>query len=154
MNSTFLYVAYGLGIRATMPLPELVEGEAKTEVSIRFGCVYPMLPEIAEKDWCRYSLSSSEDYLFWQGIGAFLVRGGCEIVVDPYPGVDERVLRLLVLGPVLAVLLHQRGRLLLHASAVAVDNEAVLFLGSAGWGKSTMAATLHARGHSLVTDDI
>jgi hypothetical protein len=42
----------------------------------------------------------------------------------------------------------------LHASAVAIDDEAVLFLGGSGWGKSTMAAALHAQGHSLVTDDV
>jgi hypothetical protein len=83
-----------------------------------------------------------------------LVRGGRDIVVDPSPALDERMLRLFLLGPVLSVLLRQRGRLLLHASAVAVADEAVLFLGSAGWGKSTMAAALYARGHCLVTDDV
>jgi hypothetical protein len=64
------------------------------------------------------------------------------------------VIRLFVLGPVLAVLLYQQGRFLLHGSAVAVEGEAVLFLGSAGCGKSTMAATLHARGYGLATDDV
>jgi len=83
-----------------------------------------------------------------------LVRGGREIVIEPSPGLDERVLRLFVLGPVLAVLLYQQGRLLLHGSAVAVEDEAVLFLGSAGCGESTMAATLHARGYGLATDDV
>lgn len=83
-----------------------------------------------------------------------MVRGGNEIVVDPSPELDERLLRLLLLGPVLAVLLHQRGHLLLHASAVAVAGEAILFLGSSGRGKSTMAAALRARGHGLVTDDV
>src|SRR5215210_1387343 len=155
MNSTFSYLAYGLSIKATMPLPELVEGEGKTEVSIRFGSVVSPTPfESTEKDWGHFSLAPEEDYLFWREVGSFLVRGGREIVVDPSPGLDETVLRLFVLGPVLAVLLYQRGRLLLHASAVAVDDAAVLFLGSAGCGKSTMAATLHARGHGLVTDDV
>src|SRR2546426_9378375 len=37
------------------------------------------------------------------------------------------------LGPVLAVLLHQRGRLVLHASGVALDGCAVAFLGGSGW---------------------
>jgi hypothetical protein len=154
VNSTFSYLAYGLGIRATMPLPELVEGEAKPDVNIRFGCLYPSPFETIEKDWGHFSLAPREDYLFWREIGLFSVRGGNEIIVDPAPGLDESMLRLFVLGPVLAVLLHQQGRVLLHASAVAVDGEAVLFLGDAGWGKSTMAATLHARGHGLATDDV
>jgi hypothetical protein len=154
MSSTFSYLAYGLGIHATMPLPELVAGEAEGEVSIRFGRVDRPPSKTSEKGWSYDSLAPEEDRLFWQGVGTFLVRGGRDIVVDPFPGLDERILRLFVLGPVLAVLLRQRGHLLLHASAVAVADEAVLFLGSSGWGKSTMAATLHARGHALVTDDI
>src|SRR5215218_6629728 len=137
-----------------MPLPELVAGEAEEEVSIRFGCVGNLPLEILEEGWGHFSPAPKEDYLFWQNVGSFLVLGGRTIVVDPSPAADERILRLFVLGPVLAMLLCQRGYLLLHASAVAVADEAVLFLGSAGWGKSTMAAALHARGYRLATDDV
>jgi hypothetical protein len=137
-----------------MPLPELVAGQTKEEVSIRFGDVDHSPLETSEKDEACFSLAPEEVILSWQGIGSFLVREGHEIIVDPSPEVDERVLRLIVLGPALAALLRQRGHLLLHASAVEIAGEAVLFLGSAGWGKSTTAAALHARGHSLIADDL
>jgi hypothetical protein len=139
-----------------MPLPELLVGETEREkeISIRFGRVDGLPSEILEKGWGRFSPAPQEDYLFWQEVGTFLIRGGRDIIVDPSPGLDEKMLRLFVLGPVLAILLHQRGHLLLHASAVAVADGAVLFLGDTGWGKSTMAAALYARGHSLVTDDV
>jgi len=138
-----------------MPLPELVAGEeAGGEVRIRFGHVdYPASGTV-ERGWGHFSPAPKEDYLFWQETGSFWVRGGRDIVVDPSPTVDEKMLRLFVLGPVLAILLRQRGHFLLHASAVAVAGEAVLFLGGSGWGKSTTAAALHARGHGLVTDDV
>lgn len=154
MSNTFSYLAYGLGIHAAMPLPELVAGKAGGEVSIRFGRVDAPPSEILEKGCGHFSPTPHEDLLFWQGVGSFLVRGGRDVVVDPFPGLDEKTIRLFVLGPVLAVLLRQRGQLSLHASAVAVADEAILFLGDAGWGKSTMAAALHARGHGLVTDDV
>jgi hypothetical protein len=64
------------------------------------------------------------------------------------------ILRLPLLGPVLAMLLHQRGLLSLHASAIAVDGSAVVFLGEKGQGKSTIAAGLYARGHTLIADDL
>jgi hypothetical protein len=137
-----------------MPLPELVAEKTKGEVSICFGRVDHLTAEISEQGWSYSSPAPKEARLCWQGVGTFWVRGGRDIVIDPSPGLDERMLRLFVLGPVLAVLLHQRGHLLLHASAVAVDGKAVLFLGRSGWGKSTMAAALHARGHGLVTDDV
>jgi hypothetical protein len=42
----------------------------------------------------------------------------------------------------------------LHASAVAGPRGVVAFAGGAGEGKSTTAATLHARGLALVADDV
>jgi hypothetical protein len=157
MSAIFSYLAYGLSIRAAVPLPELVEetdGKAEGEVSIRFGPVEGPPVGISEKQGVRFSAAPQEDYLYWQGVGSFSVREGREIIVDSSPGQDEGMLRLFILGPVMAVLLHQRGYLLLHASAVAVDDEAVLFLGDAGGGKSTMAAALHDRGYGLVADDV
>jgi hypothetical protein len=156
VNNTFVYVAYGLSIRSAIPLPELVVGEMEreNEVSIRYGRVNSLPSEILEKGWGCFSSAPQEDYLVWEEVGSFLVRGGRDIIVDPSPRLDEKMLRLFILGPVLAVLLHQRGHLLLHASAVAMADEAVLFLGDTGWGKSTMAAALCARGYNLVTDDV
>ena len=54
----------------------------------------------------------------------------------------------------MAVLLQQRGFLILHASAVVFSNGAIAFLGDKGWGKSTMAASLQVRGYPLLTDDV
>lgn len=147
------YVAYGLGIQSVLPLPELMPGEAAADVVVRLRKVDRLPPEAISAG--AYSQATLEEvYLFWQEVGAFLVRSGHEIIVEPAPGVDERVLRLFVLGPALAVLLHQRGWLVLHASAVAIDGETVAFLGGRGWGKSTTAAALHARGHGIVADDV
>jgi hypothetical protein len=87
-------------------------------------------------------------------MSVFRIRRGAEVIIAPSPGADESVLRLLLLGPVLGVLLHQRDRLILHASAVAMTGAAVGFLGGSGSGKSTTAAALHARGFGLVTDDV
>jgi hypothetical protein len=42
----------------------------------------------------------------------------------------------------------------LHASAVEVDGEAVAFLGQSGWGKSSIAAALHAKGYRIIADDV
>ena len=59
-----------------------------------------------------------------------------------------------LLGPVLGLLLRLRGVTCLHASAVAFGNSAVAFAGAEGAGKSTTAAALARRGHSVISDDI
>jgi HPr serine kinase-like protein len=86
-------------------------------------------------------------------VGRFQMRAGHEIEIRPELGADAALLRLYLLGPALAVLLRQRGFLVLHASAAEVGGAAVAFLGASGSGKSTLAAALVARGHRLVADD-
>lgn len=149
----YSYVAYGLGIRSELPLPELVAGEAAADAVLRLGRV-DRVPSELGADGSGFWATADEACRFLARVGAFLVRGGCEIIVDPAPGVEERVLRLSVLGPAFALLLHQRGRFVLHASAVESAGGAVAFTGGSGWGKSTLAAALHARGYGIVADDV
>jgi hypothetical protein len=83
-----------------------------------------------------------------------VVKNGNHILIDPLPELPEGVLQLILLGSVISVLLHQRGYLVLHASAVAIGETVVAFIGQKGAGKTTTAAALHARGHTLLTDDV
>jgi hypothetical protein len=94
-------------------------------------------------------------HYYWPGVGKFWARGGCEILVETVPGVEEHVVRLFLLGAVMAAVLHQRGLLLLHASALKVDGKAVIFMGEKGRGKSTLAASIQQdRNHEMLADDI
>jgi hypothetical protein len=111
------------------------------------------LPPLIDGTGIGFWATREEACQFVKGVGAFLVRNGREVIIDPAPGVEERVLRLSLLGPVFSLLLHQRGQLVLHASAVEIAGQAVAFMGGAGWGKSTQAALLEARGYNVVTDD-
>lgn len=149
----FNYIAYGLGIRSFLPLPELSVDDAHPDVIVRLGDAGFSPPEHSENVH-YFSPTAEETQLFYRDAGSISVRNGREIVVDPIPRVEERLLRLFILGPALGVLLQQRGRLVLHASAVAVAGKAVLFLGRSGWGKSTTAAALYSRGHDMVADDV
>jgi hypothetical protein len=54
---------------------------------------------------------------------------------------------------IMAMLLHQRGFCVLHASVVEISGRAIAFLGPVGAGKSSIAAALQERGHALVSDD-
>ena len=98
--------------------------------------------------------SAHEAVLSWDDIGTFVIRNGNEIVINPAPDVQEQLLRTFLLGPVLAVLLRQRGFLVLHASAVMVRRLVLLFMGGSGWGKSTLAAALCRQGYGLLSDDV
>jgi hypothetical protein len=151
-----VYIAYHLTIDSALVLPELVpSGEASRtpEIIIRLGVVeYPSAAPVIEKNCLE---ATPQQVCFsWEQVGLFLVQNGNEIVIEPAPEVEESALRLYLLGPVFATLLHQRGFLVLHASAVAVNGRGVGFLGGSGWGKSTLAAVFQARGHALIADDV
>jgi hypothetical protein len=149
----FSYTAYGLGIHSFLPLPELIAAEQKADVVFRFGKVNGA--NLETLDQARsFKATSDEAYYSLEGVGEFLVRRGREVIIEPSPGADERAVRLCLLGPLLALILHQRQRLVLHASAVADGDAAIVFLGGHGWGKSTLAAALHLRGHKMLADDV
>ncbi|MCC6802499.1 MAG: serine kinase [Anaerolineae bacterium] len=150
----YIYSAYGLGIQSELELPELVAGtDTNGTVTIHFGKVEP-LPAEVDSQFHSFWATPNETCLCFQGNGAYLVRNGSEIIIQPFSNVDERVIRLSVLGPALSMLLHQRGLLVLHGSAIVINGQAVSFLGSSGDGKSTMAGVLNRRGHPLVADDL
>lgn len=147
------YRAHGLAIRSEVELPELAPGPAPADVVVRVGAIADSPPAGRPEDVVVRAIPG-EICLRCPETGTFRLRGGREITVDAQPGADAALLRAYLLGPVLALLLHQRGFLVLHASGVAMDGGAVLFLGSSGCGKSTTVAALHARGHPVVADDV
>jgi len=152
-DRSWLATVYGLGIQSDLSLPEVMPGAVVVDVVIRLG-ILPPRPQERQGDVFYAHATEREAYLSWNGVGTFLVRDGREILVDPRPGVDERTLRVYLLGAVLGVVLHQRGRLITHASGVDIGGRVTGFMGTSGRGKSTIAAALHARGHALVTDDV
>ncbi|MCA1791220.1 MAG: hypothetical protein LC667_15615, partial [Thioalkalivibrio sp.] len=103
-----------------------------------------------------YTFGLGEDafHIGIPGVGRFLIRDGCEIRIGAPDGGDRAELCLWLLGSTMGALLHQRGALPLHASAVAVRDGCVAFVGSCGAGKSTLCAALAYRGYAVVSDDV
>src|SRR5690348_3849734 len=149
----FSYTAYGLGIHSFMPLPELIPEENEADVVFQLGNVSEPNPHTID-EMHKFKAGSNKAYYSMEGAGSFVAQEGQAVIFDPAIDADEHVVRLCLLGPALALILHQRQHLVLHASAVACNDAAILFLGGHGWGKSTLAAALHFRGYNLLTDDI
>jgi hypothetical protein len=90
----------------------------------------------------------------FEDTGRYSVSDGNDVVVEAKPNADPALLRLHIFASIMGMICHQRGLLVLHASAVAFGNTAVAFTGPPGAGKSTIAAHCLAGGGRLVADDV
>jgi hypothetical protein len=159
----FRYTAYNLHITSELHLPELTvrDSDAFTpDVIFKFGNVR-RAPDPARADEPQRWENEQGVCIYRPKVGAFAVQAGREVVIDPLPCVDEAALRIFLLGPALALLLHQRNLFVLHASAIGIrcadySDElcGVAFLGHSGAGKSTTAAALYKHGCIFVADDL
>jgi hypothetical protein len=149
----YQYTAYGLGLRSAFPLPELVTSGGNADAEVRKEGLASVAPKKFRGDR-HFATEGGRVVLAWRGYATIHVRAGSEILVDPADRVEPGWLRQCILGPAIGTLLHQRGLLVLHGSAVEIGGEAVAFIGHKGAGKSTTAAALHQRGHPLLSDDL
>ena len=98
---------------------------------------------------------SRTDYLLsFSDIVHFLVNQEAMTVQPVCRRQDElELVGLLLANSVSAFLLSLRGSVALHASAVVVNEQAIVICGPSNQGKSTLAAALCAAGAALLTDD-
>ena len=155
--SSHLYRVHGLAVASEIEFPELApgrtHGDDAPDIRIRQGIV----PQWGGAEPTSAAFATRRDQavqLDLPGIGRVQVEGGCEITVEAAPSVDPPQLRAILLGSVMGMLCHQRGMMVLHASAVAFDNHAVAFAGEQGAGKSTLTAHCVSAGARLVADDV
>ena len=137
------YRAFGLTIASEMDLIGFTPTSAPGPPDVR---VCAGAPE-GQDDGDRHVLARAEGTLR-------AAVAADELTVETVPTADPDYVGAVVTGELFSVLLRQRGRLVLHGSCVARDGLAVGFVGESGWGKSTLAASLVARGWHLLTDDL
>ena len=153
----FTYKAFGLELSSEIELPGMIQGSGNPDVKILLSEVDPTLVSDVEVEGPNYLVKGQDVYLWWDDIGKVKISEGKQVTVEVIADLDDSTKINIIpflLGPVMSLLLHQRGFLILHGSSVKVNGEAICFLGHRGNGKSTTAIHLYTRGYPLVTDDI
>lgn len=106
------------------------------------------------RPWLHLGRMGTDYLLRFPNLADFLVSSnGADIRCQAIPEMPLETIRHLFLDQVIPMVLSHQGKLVLHGSAVVIDGEAVAFLGVAGQGKSTLAASFCRQGHPLLTDD-
>ena len=146
---------YGLIAESDWLLPECLPADqsAEPDIFIINGLVPNDGIDPLSKDMYEQSIES-EFWLDVEEVARYWIRHGKEIIIEPYPEVDEESIRVFLLGSALGALLFQRGLLLIHGNAIEVNGGCLVCVGDSGAGKSTLAAAFLQHGYRLLADDV
>lgn len=151
-TEAFRFACFGFEMRTDFALPELLPltgGADLPVVRLRRGTVDAPDPKFGP-----LAVDGNVAVYTARGIARYRITDGREIVVDPFEGASETMVRLYLLGSALGILCYQRGILPIHANALVVSGEAFAFAGDSGAGKSTLAAHFHRAGYKVLSDDV
>ena len=154
----YRHFVHGLEVVSDVHLEELPSDIAQSHLLDRRPVIiqHAHVPQTIE-----HRAVSKEGYLVADGaihiaipdLGRFLISDARQVTVHPDHGASNSAVRLFLVSACLACLLHQRRRLPLHCAAIETPAGCVAFVGNAGDGKSTLAASLASRGFTPFTDD-
>jgi len=158
------YSSYGISIRSELPLP-LPEARERALFEVEFRRVNRSISRTMLKGVKRQRypgsyfefrhLRGGASYVRWDGIGEALIsRDGRSITCHAFREACSESLNFYLLGQALSFALVKNGLEPLHATAVVVAGNAIVFLGDCGVGKSSLAAAFLQAGHRLLTDDL
>ena len=166
---------YGLGVVANRPIPTVPPASTTTQdLRVSFGLMPAWFDglvshEIETAYVADYTDDDGNPTLIFSKIDGgrfyrFLYADKTEFVVDeagreiwgtwPSATLTLEDATTYLLGPVMGFVLLLRGLVCLHASAIAVGDEAIALVGPAGAGKSTTAAAFSSRGFSVLAEDV
>jgi hypothetical protein len=173
---THSYTIYGLKLSSDSPIPGLRAknaGPFSADVCVELGAqlqwvrdglelpavILQSLPASPETQDPAFVLTSFGNGQFFQ---LSYSDGACFVVDEAAARVWGTAGEFLTiedlstyfLGPVMGFILRKRGTMALHASAVCMDDKAIVLTGEAGAGKSTTAAALALRGAAVLCEDI
>ena len=87
-------------------------------------------------------------------IVSFVIKNsGKRVLCYAIENISQQTIHSLFRGNITKFCLQLQGFYCLHASAIVVDNQVVLFMGSKGAGKSTLASFFYIKGHEIWCDD-
>jgi hypothetical protein len=158
----FHYSAYGLHVRTDVPLPGVPTFPAAPpdlDIHLAADSWPPDLAhstsEGAGRGALRVARTAQHVLLSYTGGAQFAVATDGRSVYGRFePGLTLAGATTYLLGSVMSFVLRLRAVVALHASAVLVDDGAVVVVGPSGAGKSTLTAALADAGHRILADDL
>jgi hypothetical protein len=157
-HSSCVYTAFGARWHSDLPLPQFDVLEAQhadeaTAQMITIRAVTALTPRTPKRQVNRGYAYADGFRLTWRDEVTFDVHDGLRIDYLPGPA-WQGAMPSAFYSTVAALTLAFQGALPFHAGALEVNGNAVLIVGAAGAGKSTLIAALLDRGGRMLGDDL
>ena len=171
MSDLYRYTCFGLTLASNLPLPRLAAASpsAEPDTHIALGPVAAQLDTFTRKISIEISPGAAQTappasfdadagtgyhFHYWNGIEVALDCTARQLSVQIPDSLDSAEGARLLLGPIMGLLLRLRGKLVLHASVININDRAIALLAPSGGGKSTTAAWMASEGYPVLSDDI
>ena len=145
-------------IKSSIKLPGKILEFKNPDVTIRFGKIDSFINEDYEEcdlnENMKLRIKNNVKGIFWFDIEICRIINSDEIILNQLNGLKQSFLRLILLGIAIPLLLNEMDILVLHATAVNMEGNAIAFLGSEGAGKSTTSFAFIKNGYNLISDDV
>jgi hypothetical protein len=151
-----LYIIYGLVVAVPFPCPIIPKAclgaipdvtVTDAEVPLTLSCSV-----VREHNW----EAMPGQFLLNAGrrAGRFFIKNGKTVLLQRSADAEDEIICTIFCTSVMAVLVQQRGMLVLHANTVVALDSALAIAGESGAGKSTTQAILLASGCKMLADDV
>lgn len=158
----YYYKVYGLVISSNVFFPQLLpisENNAKT-IDVEISVCDSNETSVSEEEIrrCGTFYGKTKNGVWFKNqagkFGIETIDNKSYINCTKYSDVHISNVRSFILGNVSALMLTQRGKIVIHGSTLLMDDKAVMICGDSGAGKSTLSMELINKGAKLMSDDI
>ena len=152
-SSSFNYFFFNLVVSLPFEVDFLYPVNERADISFTFDENIKFPKNYPKKE--IWSLSNINKAFFYnKNIGLFEITNGKNVKLSLKKGISkEEIIKNFIFTP-MALILFQRGNLVIHASASIVNSQANLFIGMSGYGKSTILLELIKKGHKMLSEDV
>ena len=87
-------------------------------------------------------------------IATYCITNGNKVEVEVCENANMQLLKIYIMCSCLGFIMLQRDMVAIHGGVIEMDNNAVIFTGDRGAGKSTLTTALREKGYKSISDDV
>lgn len=150
------YYVYGLNIRSEIEIEEFEKKEIVSDENV-VNISYEEMPKEVKVEIANGVNVKLLENVIWfniKGIATYYITNGNEIKVEIHEGADIQLMKVYVMCSCLGFIMLQRNMVAIHGGVIDMNNNAVIFTGDRGAGKSTLTTALREKGYKFISDDV